>query len=671
MRCAHKPPIDLFMKIRILALVVFISLGTFLTPRQSTAQRRNEQEPPSRTASYTSKSKKAIEYYEDAFSFFLRKQYGQALELLEYSLKKDPAFSEAHLQTAKIYEALADLARAKYHYNKVVKQQENNPRFVEAPHQLAKIYFQEGNYEESRELATQIMNMSKVANVIRADVQALLANINFAEEAIQHPVDFQPRRVEGQLHQFPLQYFPVLTVDQQTLIFTGRRGISPRYDEDIYVSKKNEQGDWMPPEPLSENINTMRNEGTCTISADGRTLIFTSCEGRQGYGSCDLFIARRKGTEWSMPKNLGPQVNSSAWESQPTLSADGNTLYFVSDRSGGQGKRDIYTTQRNAQGEWTKAKNLGKGINTARDEVSPFIHVNGKTLYFASNGRPGFGGFDLYVAEQTENQWSEPKNLGYPINTFEDQASLFITADGQDAYYSNEEQRQGEYVRSEIYTFSIPQEIRVQYRSNYVFGKVYNALTKEPLEAFVELIDLKTQQPISSTASDPVSGEYLMVLTEGAEYALYVNKEDFLFKSLTFNYVAPSEAYIQQPIEIDIYLDPIQKGQETVLNNIFFDTDKYEIKEKSKPELNKIAAFLRENPDIAISINGHTDNVGAASYNQTLSTQRAKAIYEYLIQSGVPAERLAFRGYGSDKPIAENDTEAGRRKNRRIAFEII
>ena len=659
------------MNFRFGAVLIFLLIST-LGSEAILAQRNRPPEPPRRsTSSYTSKSKKAIQYYEDAFSFFLRRQYGQALELLEYCLKKDPTFTEAHLQTAKIYEALSDIAQAEYHYKKVVKQQAGNPKFVEAPFQLAKLYFRQGKYEDAHKQATLALETPKAAGVIREEAQMLLTNINFAEEAIQQPVDFQPQRVGGQLHQFPLQYFPVLTVDQQSLIFTGRRGITPRYDEDIYISEKNEQGEWQAPELLSENINTMHNEGTCTVSADGRTLIFTACEGRKGYGKCDLFVSYKKGDTWSVPKNLGAEVNSSAWESQPTLSADGNTLYFVSDRESGFGKMDIYQTQRQTEGTWTKAKNVGADINTTRDEVSPFIHVNGQTLYFASNGRPGFGGFDLYVTEQQNGQWKEPKNLGYPINTFEDQASLFITADGQDAYYSNEEQRQGEYVRSEIYMFTIPTEIRVQNRSNYVFGKVYHAQTKEPLEAAIELIDLRQQQRISSVASDPVNGEYLMVLTEGSEYALYVNKEAFLFKSLTFNYVTPSEAYLQQPIEIDIYLDPVEKGRETVLNNVFFDTDKYEIKEKSKSELDKIANFLQENPDISVSINGHTDNVGSDAYNQTLSGKRAKAVYDYLIQVGIAAERLAYQGYGAEKPIADNNTAEGRQKNRRIAFEIL
>jgi outer membrane protein OmpA-like peptidoglycan-associated protein len=309
-------------------------------------------------------------------------------------------------------------------------------------------------------------------------------------------------------------------------------------------------------------------------------------------------------------------------------------------------------------------------VNTPRDEVSPFIHVNGQTLYFASDGLPGFGKFDLYVSEKEES-WTKPKNLGYPINTKEDQASLFITADGKDAYYSFEK-RQGEhYVSSIIYTFEIPEAIRIRNRSSYVEGIVYDAETRQPIGATVELIDRDNQQKISDVTADPKNGEYLMVLTEGADYALYVDKEGYLFQSLSFNYSEQAEKKIQEPVHIDIYLQPITKGKETVLNNIFFDTDKYEIKDISKPELNKVAGFLKDNPEISISINGHTDNQGGEAYNKELSTKRAKAVYQYLIASGISEERLKYQGFGQSKPIASNDTQEGRQKNRRIAFEIL
>jgi outer membrane protein OmpA-like peptidoglycan-associated protein len=275
------------------------------------------------------------------------------------------------------------------------------------------------------------------------------------------------------------------------------------------------------------------------------------------------------------------------------------------------------------------------------------------------------------MSEKVGDSWGQPVNLGYPINTREDQASLFITADGKDAYYSYEK-RQGErYVSSTIYTFEIPEAIRVRNRSSFVEGIVYDAETREPIKASVELVDLQQQESISAVESDPVNGEYLMVLTEGARYGLYVDKEAYLFQSLTFDYAEDQGADVQEPLHIDIYLQPIIKGKETVLNNIFFDVDKYEIKAISEPELNKIARFMEENPDIRIAINGHTDNQGSEAYNKELSTKRAKAVFDYLLSAGISEERLEYRGYGQSKPIASNETEAGRQENRRIAFEIL
>ena len=618
---------------------------------------------------YSTKSKKAIKYYEQSTNFFIRRQYGPALELLAYSVKKDSDFAEAHLRMGKIYYALNDASQAKSHLKKAVKEQYDNPRFTDGHLLLANLYFGDGEYQEARRLISDLLKIQRLPKVIADDARHLLANIEFTEREIKNPLPYQPEPVEG-VNRLAMQYFPVLTVDQQSLIFTGRRGSSPQYDEDIYVSEKDGSGQWKQPQLLSENITTPRNEGTCAVSADGRTLIFTACEDRRGMGSCDLFITRRTGNRWSRPENLGPTVNGRSWESQPSLSADGRTLYFVSDRPGGQGLRDVYVSQWQ-DSTWAPAQNVGPKINSARDDVSPFIHANGQTLYFASNGRPGFGGFDLYVTEQGEAGWSEPKNLGYPINTAQDQASLFITADGQFGYYSDEETTDRRSIRSEIFRFELPEAVRVTHRSSYVQGTVYDARTKEPLAATIELVDRAQQRHLSRVASDSVTGRYLMVLTEGADYALYVDKPDYLFKSMTFDYAVPAGKTALKPVTIDIYLDPLEKGRETVLNNIFFDTDKYVIKPGSEPELQKVVTFLHENPRVRVAINGHTDNVGTAAHNQTLSTNRARAVYDYLAEHGVEASRLAYRGYGSEKPLTENNTEAGRQKNRRIAFEIL
>ena len=621
-----------------------------------------------RSSAYSSKSKKAIEYYEKSTNFFIRRQYGPALELLAYSVKKDGDFAEAHLRMGKIYYVLKDLNQAKGHLKKAVKGQYNNPRFTDGHLLLANLYFGDGEYQEARQLIDDLLKIPRLPKVIADDARHLLANITFTEREIGNPLPYQPEAVAG-VNRLQLQYFPVLTVDQQTMIFTGRRGSSPQYDEDIYSSQRDGNGDWQAPQLLSENITTPRNEGTCAVSADGRTLIFTACEDRRGRGSCDLFITRRTGERWSRPENLGSGVNGRSWESQPALTADGRTLYFVSDRPGGQGLRDIYVSQWQ-DSVWAPAQNVGPRINSSRDDVSPFIHANGQTLYFSSNGRPGFGGFDLYVSEQADDSWSEPRNLGYPINTAQDQASLFITADGRYGYYSNEE-NDDRSIRSEIYRFELPDAVRVTHRSSYVQGTVYDAQTKQPLAATIELVDRAQERRLSRVSSDSVTGRYLMVLTEGANYALYVDKPSYLFQSMAFDYSVSVGETELEPITVDVYLEPIEKGRETVLSNIFFDTDKYVIKPESEPELQKVVTFLRENPTVRVAINGHTDNVGTAEHNQTLSTNRAQAVYDYLTEHGVEAERLAFRGYGSQRPITENDTAAGRQKNRRIAFEIL
>lgn len=464
-----------------------------------------------------------------------------------------------------------------------------------------------------------------------------------------------------------MQYFPVLTADQMQLIFTRRAGDGPNDDEDLVVCNKDEKGRWKSPVSISKNINTRLNEGTCTISADGRKLIFTSCTGRDGIGSCDLYESKKIGGDWTVPKNLGRNVNSAEWESQPSLSADGRTIYFVSDRRSGLGQRDIWISTLDDNGQWTKAVNAGQQINSQYDEISPFIHANNRTLYFASNGLPGFGGYDIFFAEK-DSSWTTPKNIGPPMNDHEDQFSLFITADGRKGYYSHEETLESGFSRSKIFEVIIPLENQIRYRSNYVKGIIRDKVTQAPLSAKIELINIKKNIVESLVESDSVTGEYLMVLTQGSEYALYINKTAYLFKSYNFNY---SEVTDFEPIVIDIDLQKATEGSVAILNNIFFDIDKYDLKEKSTTELQKIIRFLNGNPNMRVEISGHTDNSGSAVYNRQLSEKRALSVYTFLIQHGIDKKRLLPRGYGPDQPVASNDSEEGRQQNRRIEFRIL
>jgi len=317
-------------------------------------------------------------------------------------------------------------------------------------------------------------------------------------------------------------------------------------------------------------------------------------------------------------------------------------------------------------GVWTKAQNLGAAINTGYDEKSPFIHANARTLFYATDGRPGFGGFDIFWSDWADSAWSKPVNFGYPINNHEDQFSVYITPDGEKGYYSHEEfTREG---TSTIYEFFVPEEYRVKYRSNTVKGIVRDKSTQQPLKATVELFNLEKNDMISFVNSDSVTGSYLMVLTQGADYGLYVSAQGYLFKSLNFNYEATTNL---EPLVIDVDLEKASRGASVVLNNIFFDLDKFDLGEKSRTELDKMARFLQDNPTLQVEISGHTDDQGTDVYNQQLSQKRAKAVGEYLLKKGVPAARLKEVGYGSKKPLQPNDSEANRQVNRRIEFRII
>src|SRR5690349_22650971 len=514
------------------------------------------------------KSKKAIELYTEADNYRVRGQNSQAIGMLNEAIKKDKNFVEAYYRLGIIYMTLKDFPQAIKNFEKGLSLTDDVRKQKIFWYDLGESYFSAGDYDNAEKILSQYLK-AEVQNRPKIErARLLMSNIAFAKENKNNASAYKLKPLSDTVNAFLMQYLPVLTADQQQLIFTRRIGGGPNDDEGLVISHKNERGRWSEPESISRNINSELNEGTCTISADGRKLIFTSCVGRQGYGSCDLFESVRVGEEWTKPRNLGPNVNSSEWESQPSLSADGRTLYFISDRRGGVGRRDIWVSSLNANGEWTRAKNVGKPVNTIYDEISPFIHVNNKALYFASNGLVGFGGYDIFFSERdSAGAWTEPRNIGSPINNHEDQFSLYITSDGKKGYYSHEEVRDAGYSVSRIYEIEIPEQNRIRYKSNYVKGIVRDKQTREPLVASIELINLQTKETESLVYSDSVSGAYLIVLTQGAEYALYVNKKNYLFRSLNFNYSALKD---YEPIVMDVDLDRAKEGTTAVLQNIFF-----------------------------------------------------------------------------------------------------
>src|SRR5690606_12100468 len=480
----------------------------------------------------STRSKKAIALYKEADNYRVRGQHQQAIQLLDEAIGRDKNFAEAYYRRGLVHFTRKNYDLAIADFEKGLSLTREPARQKVYWYDLGEAYLATGNYEKAGEMLKKFVAAEKRNQPKLNRAMTMLKSVEFASTARPAKSNYRQRQLSDTVNAFPLQYFPVLTADQQELIFTRRLGTSGDDDEDLVVSRKDAQGRWQAPVSISENINSQWNEGTCTISADGRKLIFTSCLGRPGYGSCDLFQSEKIGDTWTKPKNLGPNVNTADWESQPSLSADGRTLYFVSDRSGGYGRRDIWVTHLDENNEWTKAVNAGRSVNTQFDEISPFIHANNRTLYFASNGLPGYGGYDIYYVENTGSGWSAPKNLEAPINDHEDQFSLYITADGTKGYYVHEDAD----ASSRIMEVIIPEEDRLRFRSNYVEGIVTDRQTGKPLAADIELVDINPNQPESVVASDRVPGEYLIVLTQGSEYALYVSKKGYLFQSLNFNY---------------------------------------------------------------------------------------------------------------------------------------
>jgi outer membrane protein OmpA-like peptidoglycan-associated protein/Tol biopolymer transport system component/predicted negative regulator of RcsB-dependent stress response len=611
----------------------------------------------------SSQHKKAIAAYEGGLKALQDRNIEQAFSEFEEAIEKDKLFSEAYFQLGRLYEQNRQFANAILNYEKAVNSHDSSSVSSVASQQVGLLYLRKGDYDKATAYLEK--GVSAVSPSNRKRYAARLASAKFGQEAILKPLAINAVELPKEINQFDSQYFPCLTADQETLIFTGK---SPENrDENLYVSTWN-SGQWTSPTSLSNAINTPQNEGTASISADGNTLVFTSCNNRNGFGSCDLYISYKTGNDWSAPKNLGNTINSPEWESQPSLSADGSQLYFVSDRRGSLGKRDIWTSKLDSLGNWQKAVNVGTSINTTEDDLSPFIHANGKTLFYASEGLVGMGGLDIYFSNFENNKWTNPQNLGYPINTAEDQVALFITADGKKAYYSLEQEQNNKTRKAKLMVFDVPSSLQNQFKSaNYLKGFVVDAKTQRPLEAEIELVSLSSQQAVGKFRSDKISGRYATVLTSGGEYAVFVNKQGYFFKSLHLDYATEKN----QDKVLNIALEPIQKNTKEVLNNIFFATGKWEISTSSFVELDKVAQLLKANPSLPVEISGHTDDVGNDLANLQLSQKRAKAVVDYLIKQGVFAQQLKAEGYGKNKPVAPNTSDENRQLNRRIEIKFL
>lgn len=611
---------------------------------------------------------KAEKLYFKAEDYARSRDFNKALQTLEEATEKDPKFVEAYIKAANLYKLMGNKPASFSMLQKGLSQSAFNPAFANFYFDLADLYLEQGNYAESKKYFEFFLKANPKNPKLVVWAKDQIKTAAYAIEAMKNPVPFDPIQMSGSINRFGLQYFPYTTADQRFFIYTARASARPDHDENIFITER-KNGEWQVPVSISDNINTSANEGAATISGDGKTLVFTSCNRPDGLGDCDLYISFRTGNEWSKPKNMGATVNSKAWDSQPSLSADGRTLYFTSTRGGGVGKEDIWVTNQNDDGTWVKPVNLGKTINTSGRDMAPSVHMSGSTLYFVSDGHLGMGGLDVYKATLTKNkQWSEPQNLGYPLNTHADEGSLFITPDNKVGYYSRQVTTDAGVPAVQLFRFDVPAEWRSRENSTYAQGRVFDATTKKPLAGQVQLYDVQSDSLLQQVASDKVSGEYTVVLTEGKQYALYVSAPNYLMSSLSFDYTSPKNL---TPVALDVYLEPIKSGAAMVLNNLFFDTGKYELETKSKTELNKLIRFMQLNNTVKIEIEGHTDDIGADKDNQVLSEKRAKSVVDYMIANGISKDRIRFKGYGESKPVKPNTSDENRKLNRRIEMRVL
>ncbi len=608
---------------------------------------------------YSTSNKKAIKFFTLANQSLDENLYDQALTQLQESLQADSSFVEARGLMADLYRQMRQHEEAVEQYEKAIAL---NPEYSHAAYlRVGDEEVHIAHYENAKRHLEKFLAYQDITPQQTLQAKHLLADCDFSIDALKHPVAFKPINMGPAINTAADEYLPVATADESELIFTRKIA----NNEDFYKSLNvNEQ--WQPATYLSNNINTPEyNEGAQSITQDGKYLFFTGCNRPDGLGRCDIYVAAKKGDDWAKPFDLAPPVNTPGWESQPSISSDGRTLYFTSNRKGGYGGYDIWKSVLTEKG-WGNPVNLGPNINTAFDEQSSFIHPDDSTLYFCSNGWPGLGGMDLFVSRLgKDGQWGKPVNMGYPINTNGDENGLTLTAEGSHAFYSSN--NLSGYGGFDIYTFELPENLRPRLVT-YVKGRVSDAKTKEPLEAAVEIIDLQKDEPIYEDYSDPQEGTFLATLTSGKNYGLNISKAGYLFYSQNFSLVGHEP---KNPFIISVLLQPIEIGSKVILNNIFFDTNKFDLKPESIAELQKLVDFLNVNPALKIEISGHTDNVGNDELNQTLSENRAKAVYQYLVDNKIDPTRLQYKGYGKTQPIATNDTDEGRGKNRRTEFKIV
>ena len=606
--------------------------------------------------------KDVADIYGKAYEAAEAGQYRLAVDLVNKAIEKDKRFVDGYLTRAGIFANEKNYAASVADFQQALLLDSIYSATYRLPYSIS--LAGAGRFEEALQAILQFLQNPAINSQSKRAANYRKSVYEFAVTyQRQHPSGtylFEPQNMGDSINSVYAEYYPSITIDGKKLVFTRK----VKEDEDFYEASKTEQG-WTGSIPLIGKVNTNFNEGAQHISQDGNWIVFTGCNYPEGMGSCDLYISYRNDHGWSESVNLGPTVNSEYWESAPALSPDKQLLFFSSNRPGGFGGKDIWMSQRNSRGKWEEPVNLGPAINTSADESCPFMHADNQTLFFNSNGHPGYGGTDLYFSIQTDSGWAIPTNLGYPINTIDEEGSLIVSADGQTAWYASE--RSDTRGALDLYSFPLRPDLRPK-PTRWVRGQVYDVITKAGIPSTVELTELSTRKKTAKVQTDE-NGYYLTTLPEGSEYAFNVNRKGYLFYS---RHIDLRTSISDTAHQADIPLQPIVAGASVVLENIFFESGKTNLSDKSKAELDQVIQLMNDHPKLRIEIDGHTDAVGRATENQLLSEGRAKAVLQYLLSSRqIAAQRIVAKGFGATRPVTENQTEAGRAKNRRTEMRVI
>ena len=596
-----------------------------------------------------------IKIYEKAVAAFEQKNFTSSIALLENLLKKNERNAEATLFLYQVYAEAKQYQKSIDAFEKLM--QIDTTIFLPYIVKFASQYMVLGNYNKAASILESYKNI--LPSYLKTKAFELLSICNYAK---MHPAqkEINVTNAGDSINTANAEYFPSITVQDSLFLFMRRSNFKR---EDFYTSTLT-KNKFSKASPLSDELNVEEKKGSMSLTQDLNTLYYAADYNQKGYGRYDIYKVTKTKKGWSEPKNLGKNINSDYWDSAPSIAPDNQALYFCSNRPGGYGGIDIYVTFKNEKGFWEEALNMGPTINTAADEQAPFIHADNKTLYFSSNGWPGFGGSDLFVIrKKIDGNWSSPMNLGYPINTFDNEGSIAVAGNGFEGYIASD--RADSRGSLDIYKVILAPNTRPN-KTFYVNGFIADAVTKKPIAGELVLINTNEETSTMQIKVDS-NGHFILGLPYLDSIGIRVNSEGHEFASTILSLENINSL---SNSTLHFYLAPIVKTFTKNFNNIFFEINKAKLNKKSYVELDALTTYLQSEHTALILIEGHTDNRGDSVQNKLLSAKRANTIATYLMSKGIDTARITTIGLGGSQPISDNATEEGRIKNRRTSFTI-